>query len=263
MKSGTHPDYHTITVEMTDGTKFQTRSTWGKEGDTLHLDIDPKVHPAWTGGNATAARHRRPGRALQQALRRPHARQEVIAQLDPADEQLRGPDRDRAARPAPLAQGRFPALSRDHAASRGASALRAQADERRGLLAAAARVRRRLAVQRLRHLGGRAQERRQAGRQRRPVHRLARSGARNSARSPRWAGSWPPRPTGRDCARSVPGGAGLGGGQSRCRQPIWAIIAPANEPSHQAGRAARLRARSREAHYHDEPTLVLRRPAWA
>ena len=43
MKSGTHPDYHTITVEMTDGTKFQTRSTWGKEGDTLHLEIDPTV----------------------------------------------------------------------------------------------------------------------------------------------------------------------------------------------------------------------------
>ncbi len=50
MKSGTHPDYHMITVEMTDGTKFQTRSTWGKEGDTLRLDIDPKSHPAWTGG---------------------------------------------------------------------------------------------------------------------------------------------------------------------------------------------------------------------
>ena len=62
MKSGTHPDYHMITVEMTDGTKFQTRSTWGKEGDTLHLDIDPKVHPAWTGGTrqlaGTAARSR-------------------------------------------------------------------------------------------------------------------------------------------------------------------------------------------------------------
>ena len=51
MKSGTHPDYHMITVELTDGTKFQTRSTWGKEGDTLHLEIDPTVHPAWTGGN--------------------------------------------------------------------------------------------------------------------------------------------------------------------------------------------------------------------
>jgi large subunit ribosomal protein L31 len=50
MKSGVHPDYHMINVEMTDGTKFQTRSTWGKEGDTLHLDIDPKVHPAWVGG---------------------------------------------------------------------------------------------------------------------------------------------------------------------------------------------------------------------
>ena len=50
MKSGTHPDYHFITVEMTDGTKYQTRSTWGKEGDTLHLEIDPSAHPAWTGG---------------------------------------------------------------------------------------------------------------------------------------------------------------------------------------------------------------------
>jgi large subunit ribosomal protein L31 len=50
VKTETHPDYHMITVEMTDGTKFQTRSTWGKEGDTLHLEIDPKVHPAWTGG---------------------------------------------------------------------------------------------------------------------------------------------------------------------------------------------------------------------
>ncbi len=37
---------------MTDGTKLETPSTWGKEGDTLHLDIDPKGHPAWTGGNA-------------------------------------------------------------------------------------------------------------------------------------------------------------------------------------------------------------------
>ncbi|MCE2830366.1 MAG: 50S ribosomal protein L31 [Sphingomonadales bacterium] len=30
---------------------FETRSTWGKEGDTLQLDIDPTSHPAWTGGN--------------------------------------------------------------------------------------------------------------------------------------------------------------------------------------------------------------------
>jgi large subunit ribosomal protein L31 len=50
MKADIHPDYHTITVKMTDGTEYKTRSTWGKEGDTLHLDIDPKSHPAWTGG---------------------------------------------------------------------------------------------------------------------------------------------------------------------------------------------------------------------
>lgn len=49
MKSGIHPNYHTITVKMTDGTEFVTRTTWGKEGDTMHLDIDPKSHPAWTG----------------------------------------------------------------------------------------------------------------------------------------------------------------------------------------------------------------------
>ncbi len=51
MKSDTHPDYHLITVKMTDGTEFQTRSTWGSEGDVLNLDVDPKTHPAWTGGS--------------------------------------------------------------------------------------------------------------------------------------------------------------------------------------------------------------------
>ena len=49
MKKDIHPNYHTITVQNTDGTTFQTRSTWGKEGDVLKLDIDPSSHPAWTG----------------------------------------------------------------------------------------------------------------------------------------------------------------------------------------------------------------------
>ena len=76
MKSGIHPDYHTITIQMTDGTTYQTRSTWGKEGDTMTLEIDPSAHPAWTGGTRPHARFGRPGRALQQALRRSHAGQE-------------------------------------------------------------------------------------------------------------------------------------------------------------------------------------------
>ncbi len=50
MKSGIHPEYHNITVKMTDGTTYQTRSTWGKEGDVMNLEIDPTSHPAWTGG---------------------------------------------------------------------------------------------------------------------------------------------------------------------------------------------------------------------
>jgi large subunit ribosomal protein L31 len=52
MKKDIHPAYHTITVKMTDGSTFQTRTTWGKEGDTMPLEIDPLAHPAWTGGSA-------------------------------------------------------------------------------------------------------------------------------------------------------------------------------------------------------------------
>ena len=50
MKKDIHPDYHEIEVVMTDGTSFKTRSTWGKKGDQLKLEVDPKTHPAWTGG---------------------------------------------------------------------------------------------------------------------------------------------------------------------------------------------------------------------
>ena len=39
MKKDIHPNYHTIKVEMTDGTQFETRSTWGKEGEVLKLEI--------------------------------------------------------------------------------------------------------------------------------------------------------------------------------------------------------------------------------
>ena len=50
MKADIHPDYHHIDVKMTDGSVVQMRSTWGGEGDQLALEIDPNVHPAWTGG---------------------------------------------------------------------------------------------------------------------------------------------------------------------------------------------------------------------
>ena len=49
MKADIHPDYHEINIVMTEGSTFKTRSTYGKAGDTLRLDVDPKSHPAWTG----------------------------------------------------------------------------------------------------------------------------------------------------------------------------------------------------------------------
>ncbi len=51
MKADIHPNYHMIKVVMTNGEEFHTRSTYGEEGATLHLDIDPNTHPAWTGGS--------------------------------------------------------------------------------------------------------------------------------------------------------------------------------------------------------------------
>ena len=46
-----HPDYHEINVVMTDGSTFKL-DLHGERNDTLKLEIDPKSHPAWTGGKA-------------------------------------------------------------------------------------------------------------------------------------------------------------------------------------------------------------------
>lgn len=50
---GTNPKQHKVKVQMTDGSAFEILTTWGKEDSVLHLDVDPKNHPAWQekGGN--------------------------------------------------------------------------------------------------------------------------------------------------------------------------------------------------------------------
>lgn len=53
MKKDIHPDYHKIKIVMTDGSDYETYSTFGKEGEVMRLEIDPKTHPAWTGGLRT------------------------------------------------------------------------------------------------------------------------------------------------------------------------------------------------------------------
>jgi large subunit ribosomal protein L31 len=48
---GINPKQHLVNVVMTDKSTFQIMTTWGKEGDTMTLDADPKNHSAWQEGN--------------------------------------------------------------------------------------------------------------------------------------------------------------------------------------------------------------------
>jgi large subunit ribosomal protein L31 len=56
MKKDIHPKYHEITVKRPSGETFITKSTWGKPGDTLALEVDPATHPAWNKGMQAVAR---------------------------------------------------------------------------------------------------------------------------------------------------------------------------------------------------------------
>lgn len=47
MKKGIHPYYHTVEVQMTDGSIFKTRSCY--KGEKMVLEIDSKSHPFFTG----------------------------------------------------------------------------------------------------------------------------------------------------------------------------------------------------------------------
>ena len=38
MKKDIHPDYHEITIVMTDGSEFKTKSTWGQDGEVMKLE---------------------------------------------------------------------------------------------------------------------------------------------------------------------------------------------------------------------------------
>jgi large subunit ribosomal protein L31 len=52
MKPNIHPDYHPVTLVMTNGDNLTINSTYGKSGDRLLLDVDYRTHPAWVGGTA-------------------------------------------------------------------------------------------------------------------------------------------------------------------------------------------------------------------
>ena len=49
MKKDIHPDYHEITVQLTDGTTFVTRSTWGEAGEITLVRENSGVVRAYPG----------------------------------------------------------------------------------------------------------------------------------------------------------------------------------------------------------------------
>lgn len=48
MKKGIHPEYNEITVVLSDGTEFTTRSTMDVDGGTYRSEVDSKNHPFYT-----------------------------------------------------------------------------------------------------------------------------------------------------------------------------------------------------------------------
>lgn len=44
-KKNIHPNYHDVTVVLTDGTEFKTKSAC--KDNVIKLDVDPLNHPAW------------------------------------------------------------------------------------------------------------------------------------------------------------------------------------------------------------------------
>lgn len=48
MKEGIHPEYKEITVVMSDGTEFTTRSTMEPNNGVFKSEVDSKNHPFYT-----------------------------------------------------------------------------------------------------------------------------------------------------------------------------------------------------------------------
>ena len=91
MKDGIHPDYHEITVLMTDGTTYKTRLNLRQGRRHAAPRHRLEVASSLDGRPAAPFGHRRPARPLQQTL--PGLRTEVLAGV------LTTPE-TRAARPA-------------------------------------------------------------------------------------------------------------------------------------------------------------------
>ncbi|MDI9313516.1 MAG: 50S ribosomal protein L31 [Hydrotalea sp.] len=105
MRSGIHPEYHEIVIETTNGGAYTTRSTWGKAGEKMKLEIDPDTHPAWTGGiqkvleGGQVARFGRrfQGKTFTAKASAPAAAKPAVAKAKPAAPAVKKPEVKKAA----------------------------------------------------------------------------------------------------------------------------------------------------------------------
>ena len=51
MKSGIHPEYKELTVQMSDGTEIKTRSTLKAKDGVYRTEVDSKNHPFYIGSD--------------------------------------------------------------------------------------------------------------------------------------------------------------------------------------------------------------------
>jgi large subunit ribosomal protein L31 len=51
MKEGIHPDYKEVTVQMSDGSEFVTRSTMKTREGIYKTEVDSKNHPFYIGSD--------------------------------------------------------------------------------------------------------------------------------------------------------------------------------------------------------------------
>lgn len=52
-KKGIHPEDHNLSIVLSNGKQIGIKTTWGKEGETMKLDVDPTNHPAWRKDSGT------------------------------------------------------------------------------------------------------------------------------------------------------------------------------------------------------------------
>ena len=255
MKTDIHPDYHEIKVHDDRRHRLRDALDLGQGRRHAAPRHRSEVAPGLDRRHQRLLDTRRPGRALQQALRRPHARQEVSDGGQGGDP---GPG-DRSPPSARTRRERPRSLHRNVEQPARRSPYRRQAlYPRRGLVAHPAWPRP-VVDARLRLLGrGRQGHRRALSAMWASPTSIAISSHRSRA-CPKWAGCWIPGATGA-AMRARPSPAGIAWAEAHLDAREFAcIIDPDNAPSINVARKAGF-SEVGPADYKGSPIIVFKRP---